>query len=325
MDSDDEDRLCIVDDLDPEDQTDEKIDAKSEEVIPKKEHAAEHAQQRQLKSRLPASLKNRIVRSNARSTSLAATELDVTDVKVTRRSAGPHPAKLRSLAGGISAVKKEDTTVDFEAAINELGPGESSNTIVKKEEHEVDVGVSLGSDPSNTCASNHPQTINTICGKKRVFTHPRLRSGDRLTMLIDPLDSVEFQNHKEKNSVKKNRSSTKAGIPSNASIQRKGNDGVAKKPQSKASLKLTARFPTVTKKDKKCSSTGEDESYQKNRKKGVSKVTSGQHTKDSCLSVGENERSVKKPIEGDKRPKTPDAIASDEEDFFYTRKPRRIL
>ncbi|KAL6744581.1 hypothetical protein Aduo_017503 [Ancylostoma duodenale] len=325
MDSDDEDRLCIVDDLDPADQTDEKIDAKIEEDIPKEGEHAPIPKQRQLKSRLPASLRNRIVRSNARSTSLAATELDVTAVKVTRRSAGPHPAKLRSRASGISAVKKEETAVDFEAAINELGPAENLNVVVKKEEDEVVVGVSLANDPSNTCASNQPQAINTICGKNRVFTHPRLRSGDRLTKLIDPLDSVELQNRKEKNIVKKNRSATGAGASSSVPHQRKGSESVAKEPQSKATLKLTSRLPASIRKNKNCSSTGEDGSYQKNRKKGVSKVISGQHTKDSCLSIGESERSVKKPTEGDKRPKTPDAVASDEEDFFYTRKPRRIL
>ncbi|EYB96744.1 hypothetical protein Y032_0147g2585 [Ancylostoma ceylanicum] len=319
MDSDDEDRLCIVDDIEAADQTDDKIEAKSEEVIPKEEEHTTIPQRRQLKSRLPASLRNRIVRSNARSTSLITTELDV---KVTRRSAGRHPAKLRSQTSGISAVKKEETAVDFEAAINELGHEENPNIVVKKEEDEVVVGVRLLSEPRNTCALNQSQATTTISGKNRVFTHPRLRSGDRLTKLIDPLDSVVLQNCKEKSSAKKNRSATGTGTSLNASRQRKGDENVPKKPQSKATLKLTSRLPAIKK--NRNSSNEEDELHPKNRKKAASKVTSDQHTKVSCPNAGANEPSAKKQAEVDKRTKTPVAVASDEEDFFYTRKPRKF-
>ncbi|ETN68438.1 hypothetical protein NECAME_15830 [Necator americanus] len=139
----DEDRLYIVDELDGK--TERKVKEEGSSSTSNVGEQKIAAEKRQLKSRLPASLKNRIVRSSARSCALVT-------------------------SGG-----KDEPA--FSEVVSRL---------------------EFAHFTTNARRRHHLESNSAVCGKKRVFTHPRLKSGDRLTKLIDPLDSAPLIKHKDK-------------------------------------------------------------------------------------------------------------------------------
>uniref|UniRef100_A0A7I4YZR0 Origin recognition complex subunit 1 n=1 Tax=Haemonchus contortus TaxID=6289 RepID=A0A7I4YZR0_HAECO len=195
MDSDsDEDRLVIVEEeedrgqleieatcekaIKEENPVQEEIDV--EVVSKQKESSSDGRNGRQKRSCLPASLKERIIRSSARTKALSAE-----DVELKKKQQPRLPKSVR--------FSKQDTKVVVKTEVDEEVNSSSEPPLLENDVCDLKPSVQRSavfphSEKPSQQRRRGAVSTNPICGRKRVFSHPRLSSGQRVAQLIEPAE-----------------------------------------------------------------------------------------------------------------------------------------
>ncbi|KAK5969610.1 hypothetical protein GCK32_004913, partial [Trichostrongylus colubriformis] len=189
---------------------------------------------RQQRSRLPSSLKDRIVRSSARTKALST---EIAPLQIKPQSRLPIAVCFPKKQAPVVIKAEVDEQVGATVSDSSKSPLiDDAFSTVKQENEKIEVPPRS----EKPCVPGRLAARNSICGKKRVFTHPRLNKGQRIVQLIESTVTTSLS----KRQVHVTRKSRKA--PSDTNVADSSQKTVASVRKARVRSKKVAEEEKIT-------------------------------------------------------------------------------